>query len=201
MVYYNGALYECGTTGQKFHHAIGREQAERVIDFLLVQETEAEFSIEVQNRWFCARTPDYTRLTGFKELPAVIALQELKSYDCTKILIADFRETEALIAEFGSELNILVTDGGSLIQIMSPEASKERAITQLCSVLGIGMMDVMCFGDDYNDLGLFRACGYPVAMGNAVQALKDIAAETAETNDNEGVARVLEKLTISISIS
>ncbi|WP_083413001.1 HAD family hydrolase [Bacillus massilinigeriensis] len=50
----------------------------------------------------------------------------------------------------------------------------------------------MVFGDDYNDLGLFDMCGYPIAMGNAVEELKNKAMITTETNDEDGVAVVLE---------
>jgi hydroxymethylpyrimidine pyrophosphatase-like HAD family hydrolase len=52
----------------------------------------------------------------------------------------------------------------------------------------------MCFGDDYNDLELFRAAGHSVAMGNAVDDLKEIASEVTLTNDEDGVAVVLERI-------
>jgi hydroxymethylpyrimidine pyrophosphatase-like HAD family hydrolase len=49
------------------------------------------------------------------------------------------------------------------------------------------------FGDDYNDLEMFSMSAHAVAMGNAVDELKALAAEVTETNDNDGVARVLER--------
>ncbi|WP_281248949.1 HAD family hydrolase [Bacillus alkalicellulosilyticus] len=50
------------------------------------------------------------------------------------------------------------------------------------------------FGDDFNDIGMFQLCGYPVAMGNAIEELKYIAKEVTDTNDNDGVAITLEAL-------
>ena len=41
---------------------------------------------------------------------------------------------------------------------------------------------------------MFKICGYPIAMGNAIQELKDIAYDTTLTNDDSGVAAYLEKL-------
>ncbi len=41
---------------------------------------------------------------------------------------------------------------------------------------------------------MFQLCGYPVAMGNAIEELKYIAKEVTDTNDNDGVAITLEAL-------
>jgi 5-amino-6-(5-phospho-D-ribitylamino)uracil phosphatase len=42
-------------------------------------------------------------------------------------------------------------------------------------------------------IDIIRECGIGVAMGNAEKGLKEIADIIAETNDNDGVARVLEE--------
>lgn len=92
-------------------------------------------------------------------------------------------------------MNIVCTDAGTLIQIMAKGVSKGRAIRDLCMQKNIPMSSVMAFGDDWNDLELFQACGFPIAMGNAIPELKDIAYFVTGTNDEEGgVARVLERL-------
>jgi hydroxymethylpyrimidine pyrophosphatase-like HAD family hydrolase len=77
---------------------------------------------------------------------------------------------------------------------MSLEASKENAVRHLTESRGIDIKDVLCFGDDFNDLGLFQTCGYSVAMGNAINELKEIASEITDTNDNDGVAMILERI-------
>lgn len=195
MVYYNGALFHCKITDKIFHYAIPALLAGSVIDSCLELAPEAQFSIEVMDRWYCYRPLDFSGITHFAEQPSLISLEELRSAECTKILLADFTKAEQLVRQYGTRLNIVVTDGGSLVQIMAAEASKELAVRKLCDELGVSLDDVMCFGDDYNDLGLFRACGYPVAMGNAVPGLKDLAWEVTETNDNDGVAVMLERIT------
>ena len=50
---------------------------------------------------------------------------------------------------------------------------------------------IYCFGDDYNDIGMFKFCKNAVAMGNAISELKTIAKFVTETNDNDGVAKFL----------
>ncbi|MNT94492.1 putative phosphatase [compost metagenome] len=53
---------------------------------------------------------------------------------------------------------------------------------------------MIIFIDDHNDLGLFKTTGYSIAMGNAINELKEIADEVTEGNDQDGVAIILERL-------
>lgn len=52
---------------------------------------------------------------------------------------------------------------------------------------------VVAFGDMANDLEMIAWAGHGVAMGNAIPALKDAADEVTASNDDDGVARVLER--------
>jgi hydroxymethylpyrimidine pyrophosphatase-like HAD family hydrolase len=88
----------------------------------------------------------------------------------------------------------LSTDDGKLIQIMSVKSSKENAVKYLIESLGNKLSDVMFCGDDFNDLGLFQSCGISIAMGNAIQEIKEIATEITETNNNDGVTLILERI-------
>ena len=62
--------------------------------------------------------------------------------------------------------------------------------------IGVRAEHVMVFGDDYNDLGLFRMSGFPVAMDNAIIELKNCAVHVTESNDNDGVAAAIERFII-----
>ncbi|WP_435170200.1 HAD family hydrolase [Paenibacillus glycanilyticus] len=62
--------------------------------------------------------------------------------------------------------------------------------------IGVRAENVMVFGDDFNDLGLFHNCGFPIAMENAIMELKNCAKHITESNDNDGVAVALEKLVL-----
>lgn len=98
----------------------------------------------------------------------------------------------SFMEKFNTKLNILTTDNGKLTQLSSIRASKENAVAVLCKAMNIPLENVMVFGDDFNDIGLFNSCGWPVAMGNAIEELKLISKEITETNDNDGVAMILE---------
>lgn len=51
----------------------------------------------------------------------------------------------------------------------------------------------MAFGDDLADIGMLKLCSVGIAMGNAIQEVKDIADVVIGTNDNEGIADFLVK--------
>ncbi|WP_313886462.1 HAD hydrolase family protein [Bacillus sp. SD088] len=78
---------------------------------------------------------------------------------------------------------------------MAKGVPKEYAVRKLCLHRNISMSEVMAFGDDWNDIELFRACRFPIAMENAIPELKSAACSITKANDEDGVAHILEKLT------
>lgn len=68
-------------------------------------------------------------------------------------------------------------------------ATKERAIENLCSYLNLPAEKIVAFGDDFNDIGMLKLCGKGVAMGNAISEVKSVADEICLSNEEDGVAR------------
>ena len=79
------------------------------------------------------------------------------------------------------------------IEINSALSTKGRALERLCEMLGIDPADTVAFGDGSNDISLLRAAGCGVAMENAEPAVKAAADRVTGTNDDSGVAMVLEE--------
>ena len=73
------------------------------------------------------------------------------------------------------------------------EASKERAIKALCEYSGITSKEIAAFGDDFNDIGMLKFCGRGIAMKNAIDEVKLIADEICLSNEDDGVAKWIEK--------
>lgn len=71
--------------------------------------------------------------------------------------------------------------------------TKETAIMKICSACDITPQNIMAFGDDLADIGMLKLCGMGIAMGNAIQEVKDSADAVIGTNDNEGIADFLVK--------
>jgi len=82
------------------------------------------------------------------------------------------------------------------IGIFHAEATKLHAILKIAKLLNIETHDIIGVGDGYNDFPLLMACGLKVAMGNAVDDLKDIADYIAPSIEEDGVADVIEKFVL-----
>ena len=64
---------------------------------------------------------------------------------------------------------------------------KGAAIGQILRYFGLDASQAMAFGDNHNDLEMISAVGCGVAMGNATQALKDIADEICGPVSQDGI--------------
>lgn len=80
-----------------------------------------------------------------------------------------------------------VTSGHDWADLMNKGVSKAKGIQYLCDHMGIGMDQVMAFGDEMNDYAMLTQVGYAIAMENAVEPIKNICKEQCESNDNNGV--------------
>ncbi|MBK3495168.1 HAD family phosphatase [Viridibacillus sp. YIM B01967] len=79
------------------------------------------------------------------------------------------------------------------VEVNSSTANKGNALKELSSSLNMTSENVMAIGDAMNDLSMLKFAGLPIAMGNAVPAVKEIAQYITDTNSDEGVAKAIEK--------
>ena len=84
---------------------------------------------------------------------------------------------------------------GWLFQIMSTSAKKWNGVQLVLEKEGIDRSEAMYFGDDHDDVESIRNIGFGVAMGNAIDEVKAVADEITATNEEDGVAQVIEKYT------
>ncbi|APT85635.1 HAD family hydrolase [Corynebacterium aquilae DSM 44791] len=83
--------------------------------------------------------------------------------------------------------------GDGLVEVAAPGVTKEVGVRELASLIGASRQEVACFGDMPNDCEMLTWAGWGVAMGNAPDIVKQCANEVTATNDEDGVARVLER--------
>ncbi len=85
-------------------------------------------------------------------------------------------------------------NGKVILMLTAVTASKGEALRAACRHMGIAPKDVVAFGDAHNDLEMFRIAGASVAMGQAADEIKRSATRVTARNDEDGVARAIEKL-------
>ena len=83
------------------------------------------------------------------------------------------------------------------LQITHAEATKLHAIMHAARLLNITNDEIIGVGDGYNDYPMFKACGFKVAVGNAVTGLKEKADYIAPSVNEDGIADILEKFVLN----
>jgi hydroxymethylpyrimidine pyrophosphatase-like HAD family hydrolase len=68
-------------------------------------------------------------------------------------------------------------------------ATKDQGIRTLVELYALQDSDLVVFGDDVNDLGMFRIATRALATANARPEVKQIAHEVIGTNDQDSVVR------------
>jgi hypothetical protein len=84
--------------------------------------------------------------------------------------------------------------GNMWLNICQRKVNKGTALLELIDSLGIKKEEVMAFGDNMNDYGMLSAIPNSVAIGSARQEIKDICSMVADTQENDGVLKVLRTL-------
>ena len=84
--------------------------------------------------------------------------------------------------------------GDRFIEITNKGTDKGEALEALCRHLGIAVENTMAFGDGENDLLFLEKAGIAVAMGNAFPSVKEKADIIADTNNDNGVCKIIQQL-------
>ena len=82
------------------------------------------------------------------------------------------------------------------LHIVNNLATKEHTIAELLKRIGIERKNTIGIGDGYNDIHLFNAVHYKVAMGNAVPELKKMADKIIRPVSEDGMTGYLKSLKI-----
>jgi Cof subfamily protein (haloacid dehalogenase superfamily) len=80
------------------------------------------------------------------------------------------------------------------VELTAPGVHKGSGVLHLSERLTVEQRDVVAFGDGLNDHEMLKWAGLGVAMGNADAHTKAIADEVTASNDEDGVAIVIERL-------
>lgn len=111
------------------------------------------------------------------------------------ILASDMGEKEKLFQEIDALPGVHpISVISNNIEVVHGGWSKWNAILKLAQMTGVRQEEIMAIGDSNNDYEMLLNAGYSVAMGNACQRIKEISSTVTDTNENDGVAKAIEKL-------
>ena len=102
-------------------------------------------------------------------------------------------ELHELAVELCSDEATVTYSGRQLVEISAAGVTKAFALAAHCADLGIRPEEVIAFGDMPNDVPLLHFAGLGVAVANAHPDAAAAADEVTASNDDDGVALVLER--------
>ncbi|MGX2996660.1 HAD family hydrolase [Streptomyces sp. JNUCC 64] len=122
----------------------------------------------------------------------------LWSRPLTKVLMhrpgLDEDELAAAARAVVGDLVTVTMAGPGAVELQPLGITKATALARAAALLGTAPEATLVFGDMPNDIPMFLWSGHGVAMANAHEELKAVADEITVSNDDHGVAVVLERL-------
>jgi Cof subfamily protein (haloacid dehalogenase superfamily) len=91
-------------------------------------------------------------------------------------------------------LATVTMSGPGTVELQPCGITKATGLALAAEHLGLGPQDTIAFGDMPNDIPMFRWAAHGVAMANAHPELKEMADEITLSNEDDGIAVVLERL-------
>lgn len=200
LITYQGALLKSTDGRELFHRPIEYNLAKDLLSFFKIRGVHTNIYIDDKLYMFEATSwgKNYAQVinTPYQILESPKALYK----EPTKIILIDNEEN---LAPLYSKLmdkyadNIYLTQSKStFLEISNPRATKGTALKELAQMFNISREEIIAFGDGLNDLDMIEYAGCGVAVGNARAQLREAADIIANTNDNDGVAEILEKLVL-----
>ena len=198
VVTYSGGVILDEARNVIHHHGLTRAQAQEVVDFAEAEGLPMTWSAYSFEDWVA---PDASDPRLLQEERIVMAraregtISSIERDEVQKILClctpGRTIEVERRLKQRFPGLAIAISSE-TLIEVMPAGSSKAGAVRTLCDLWGIDPVDAFAFGDNYNDLPMLEAVGRGYLMGNAPAELLERASLVAPSNDDDGVARIIE---------
>jgi Cof subfamily protein (haloacid dehalogenase superfamily) len=125
------------------------------------------------------------------------AVEDLVSGPVSRVIIRDPDATADDFVSLAENLGLHGTDyvvGWTAWLDLAPVGvSKAFGLQLVCDELGVDAAEVLAIGDGRNDIEMLRWAGRGVAMGQAVEVVREAADEVTGTVHDEGVATELDR--------
>ncbi|RDY25694.1 sugar-phosphatase [Romboutsia weinsteinii] len=143
---------------------------------------------------------EYTVLeSNLNNIPIVYKSEDEidESIKFCKVMIIDQPEKlEEIIPQIPKEFfekYTIVRSAPFFLEFLNKGANKGIALKALCNTIDLPIEQAIAVGDEENDQHMIKFAGLGVAMGNARESIKEIADYVTDTNNNHGVAKVINK--------
>lgn len=198
IAYNGGKIVELNTGKVLFEKGLDADIAERLLKMGI--ERGSTICCWSMDKFYTDKLDDrserYGRLSGMA--PTLFDdCHALAQQGLTKMIWYDSAEKVQENIKYLDSLNIdsinYCTSDPRYLEIMNKEVSKAESLKKLGEFYGITPDEMIAVGDGENDLSMLSIAGLSVAMQNASDFVKEHCDYITDTNDNDGVAKMVEK--------
>jgi len=201
MVTSNGAVFD-GVNGREITK-LGGKTVETA--YKITQEDKMPMMLFTPEKaYFTEKIPDFIAQNagnfdesfGFEEVDSFERLQEIEDDITNGVVLSrgDKDELETARQKLAAtKLLLLSSSGPDNIEMIPLNTDKGTAVQKIQQEHKVDADHTFVFGDGFNDVGMMKAAGLSVAMGNAQPGVKDVANYLTDTNENDGLAKFLEQ--------
>lgn len=211
IVSYNGAkVVDCQTNEELFSQALTVAEGKAVLEHMkqfnvkpMIDKDDYMYVNNVFDSFVPYRGEEiniieYESRSGNFKLCEKEDLAAFVDYPISKILTAGdpayLKENyQAMMAPFKESLNCVFT-ADFYFEFTAQGIDKAKALDTVLKPMGISAENLIAFGDGHNDITMVRYAGTGVAMQNAVPELKAAANTITLSNNEDGIAYLLNSL-------
>lgn len=128
-------------------------------------------------------------------------MEEYVTFPVPKFLMTEEGDYLALVeakvkAALGKNFSVYRSEP-FFLEVLPKGIDKAKSLERLLTLLGLSKQQMIACGDGYNDLSMIEYAGLGVAMANAVLPVRNAADYVTLSNEEDGVAHVVEKFMLS----
>lgn len=192
IIAYNGAMVFVPNNGIIFEKTLDFETSKNVIEYLRIKNIHRQ--AYVNDKLFSEEDNDkikfYSKHSDVEYILVNDLVELIKQKKPTKLLAIDTPEKLDFIKKELDKLNLKAEIFKSMnifLDIVPQGIDKAIALHNLLEFLNIKNEKIIAFGDNHNDISLFKLADFSIAVENAVEELKNIADFVSKSNNEDGV--------------
>ena len=202
MAFGGGKIIDCTTGKTVVSKLFPKEYLPDIVGVL--KDSNITVMVHDERKIFANnRVNDYTYVERDILKMDMIAVDDFISavnFDINKILLAgepdELDKYQEILSKRYDGLLDVYKSAPYFHEIMPFGVSKGSMLPLLLEKLGVNKDELIAFGDNYNDMTMIGYAGFGVAMSNGEEEVKKIANYVCESNDDDGIAKTLEKFVL-----
>ena len=194
-----------------YKNLLSGEIAEKVIDILKRHHAIHEFFVDgvgymnedgLKNVYAYFEDPHMAEYLQSTRIPVKDVKEKLQTMKCEvdklQGIFRNQKDKEEALEELNTLSGIVVTAAmDNNLEINKEGTNKGLGLLQLGKSLGISREEIMACGDGGNDVEMLKEVGFAIAMANAYDTVKTAADFVTVSNDEDGVAKAIERFVLN----